>query len=167
MNTTVKALGATVGAVALVGSSVALALPAIEQGVAGSQTVDAALASHEGAAPQAGTVRVAGVQGSFSFDQNTVTSSADIANVFNKAAATLCASLPKYGVAQAAQTIAVSTGGEYGFTAQMGELSGSKGAESSIIGCSCASNVPGGGAIANAEVEGVTLASLAAMAGAK
>lgn len=33
-----------------------------------------------------------------------------------------------------------------------------------IMGCSCASNVAGGGAVANAEAEGVTLESVLAQA---
>lgn len=39
-----------------------------------------------------------------------------------------------------------------------------QGADSYTIGCSCATNGPGGGAIANAEVSGVSLATLAALA---
>ena len=39
-------------------------------------------------------------------------------------------------------------------------------ADSNELGCSSASNAPGGGAIANAEVSGVSLASLMTMAAA-
>ena len=52
----------------------------------------------------------------------------------------------------------------HAFTAAIGEMT-EEGAVSSIIGCACSSNQPGGGAIANAEVSGVPLASIAAKVG--
>ena len=50
--------------------------------------------------------------------------------------------------------------------ATVAEMAEEEGADSYVLGCSCASNAPGGGAIANAEVSGVSLASLMAMAAA-
>ena len=50
--------------------------------------------------------------------------------------------------------------------ATVAEMAEAEGADSYVLGCSCASNAPGGGAIANAEVSGVSLASLMAMAAA-
>ena len=46
----------------------------------------------------------------------------------------------------------------------MDELAGEEGAASYVMACSCATNVAGGGAIANAEVEGVSLETLVQMA---
>ena len=50
------------------------------------------------------------------------------------------------------------------FTATVDELAGEEGAASYVMACSCATNVAGGGAIANAEVEGVSLETLVQMA---
>ena len=50
------------------------------------------------------------------------------------------------------------------FTATVDELAGEEEATSYVMACSCATNVAGGGAIANAEVEGVSLETLVQMA---
>ena len=48
--------------------------------------------------------------------------------------------------------------------ATVDELAGEEEATSYVMACSCATNVAGGGAIANAEVEGVSLETLVQMA---
>ena len=82
-----------------------------------------------------------------------MSSNAEISGVFCKAAATLCASLPTYGC-EAVKAAA----------ATVDELAGEEEATSYVMACSCATNVAGGGAIANAEVEGVSLETLVQMA---
>ena len=52
------------------------------------------------------------------------------------------------------------------FEATVDEMAEGKGAKTLVMACACASNVPGGGAIANAEVSGVSLEAIAQMAGA-
>ena len=89
---------------------------------------------------------------------------AEISGVFCKAAATLCASLPTYGC-EAVKAAAVTVAGpNASFTATVDELAGEEEATSYVMACSCATNVAGGGAIANAEVEGVSLETLVQMA---
>ena len=101
------------------------------------------------------------MEGTFSYTQDAVSSNAEISGVFCKAAATLCASLPTYGC-EAVKAAAVTVAGpNASFTATVDELAGEEEATSYVMACSCATNVAGGGAIANAEVEGVSLETLA------
>ena len=103
------------------------------------------------------------VQGAFTFSQDELTPNKTIATVFKTAANALCSSMPRYAEGMAAPS---RMGGDvpHAFTATIGEMT-EEGAVSSIIGCACSSNQPGGGAIANAEVSGVPLASIAAKVG--
>lgn len=103
------------------------------------------------------------VQGAFTFSQDELTPNKTIATVFKTAANALCSSMSRYAEGMAAP---IRMGGDvpHAFTATIGEMT-EEGAVSSIIGCACSSNQPGGGAIANAEVSGVPLASIAAKVG--
>lgn len=121
-------------------------------------------AGHEQARGE-GLTGVANVQGTFSYDQNAVTPSATIANVFMKAVSSLCTSMPNYGVAMLGQSITVRGYGT-SFEATVPELQESEGAVANLMACSCSSNLAGGGAVANAKVSGVSFESLARMAGA-
>lgn len=158
-----KATGAVLGAVALAGSGVAVAAPAIM----GADAMPQAMAQEQvQAASLQDAGNVAKVEGAFSYNQDAVTSSADIAKVFCKAAAAVCASMPEYGVAQVADAIEVGGDVANGFAATVGEMALDEDVASFLMACSCASNIAGGGAVANADVSGVSLESIAAMAGA-
>lgn len=103
------------------------------------------------------------VQGTFSFTQDTVSGNDYIRDTFVKAATAVCASMPEY---QAEGSIEV-TGCGYCFTATAEDFAaGEDNAAPRIMGCACASNGAGGGAMASAEVSGATVASIAAMFGA-
>ncbi|MCI8366739.1 MAG: hypothetical protein HFJ66_03955 [Eggerthellaceae bacterium] len=155
---TVKTLGGVMSAVALIsgGAGMAVAAPAV------AAPVDAAPIT---AADEASGVvdAVRAVEGTFSFTQDAVTSNADLSGVFSKAAATLCAALPTYSVEAVSSAIQV-TGPEASFEATVADMAADEDAVSYQMACACASNVPGGGAIANAEVEGVSLETLVMMA---
>lgn len=112
----------------------------------------------------AGVVSASVVAGAFSYDQAVLTPSGDIAGAFAKAASAVCASLPDY-CADVQRVLAVS-GPAGSFEATVSGMAGEDGAQSHVMGCACSSNVAGGGAIANAEVSGVALSSVAALAGA-
>lgn len=167
-----KAASTMMGAAMIMGGAMA-ALPAeaVAQGMpdgpdaaAAAFAQDAAELGLEGvvAAP---STNVREVQGTFSFDQATVTSNEAIANVFQRAAATLCQTLPDYGVSVVEQGMdAIKVAGPDGsFVATVDELSDGEDF-GTIMGCACATNAPGGGAIANAEVQGVALTAIAALA---
>lgn len=166
----VKATSTMMGAAMIMGGALA-ALPVEAQAqdvadVSGAQAAfaqDAAELGLEGSVAQ--TSSVSSVQGTFSFDQNALTSNEAMANVFQKAAATLCQTMPEYGVAVAGEGLgAIEVSGPDGsFSATVDELADGEDF-GAIVGCACATNAPGGGAIANAEVQGVALATIAAVA---
>ena len=147
MTTSAKTIGAAASSLILLSSAALAAAPAVMDITAEATGVQR-------------------VEGQFSYDQGVVTSNETIASVFAKAAATLCqATADGYGV-YTAQAIKVSVAGLPTMEATVAEMAEEEGADSYVLGCSCASNAPGGGAIANAEVSGVSLASLMAMAAA-
>lgn len=155
---TVKTLGGVMSAVALIsgGAGMAVAAPAV--------AAPAEPAPITAADEAAGTVEaVKAVEGVFSFTQDTVTPNQDISGVFSKAAATLCAALPAYSVEAVSNSIQV-TSPSGAFEATVADMAASEDAVSYQMACACASNVPGGGAIANAEVNGVSLETFAKMA---
>ena len=146
---TVKTIGGVMSAVALISGGA---------GVAQAATIEPAAAAPDTEAP------ARAVEGTFSYTQDAVSSNAEISGVFCKAAATLCASLPTYGC-EAVKAAAVTVAGpNASFTTTVDELAGEEEATSYVMACSCATNVAGGGAIANAEVEGVSLETLVQMA---
>lgn len=157
-----KKTGAILGAVVLASVGAAGVAPLMAQAEAPAVgAVQPAETAHaDGAA-------VARVQGSFAFDQATISSAESITTVFGKAAATLCGGLPSYGANAVARAITVSGDVDTAFEATVSEMAADAETRELIMACACSSNVAGGGAIANAEVSGVTLESLAAMAGVR
>lgn len=104
----------------------------------------------------AGCVQKAAVAGEFACTQDCLTPTASISGVFMKASAALCQSM-----AQAA--VVATADGSYTVSHDGSVVSvqpGGEGDQSQIMGCACASNVPGGAAVMNARVDGVSLASL-------
>ena len=158
----IKTLGGVMSAVALISGGAGVAQAATVDSAAPAPAMPVVTAASDSAAPEAPGART--VEGSFSYDQDAVTANAEISGVFCKAAATLCASLPTYGCETAKAAAITVAGPGASFTATADELAGEEGAASYVMACSCATNVAGGGAIANAEVEGVSLETLVQMA---
>lgn len=106
------------------------------------------------------------VEGTFSYDQAVTTSNASITDVFSKAAAVMCHSMPEYTVANAK---AIRVGGPAGqsFSATIDQMGGQQNDGSIVIACACSTNGAGGGAIANAQASGVMLETIMAFAGAR
>lgn len=155
---TVKTIGGVMSAVALISGGAGVAQAATIEPAAAAPAAATTLAAADAEAP------ARAVEGTFSYTQDAVSSNAEISGVFCKAAATLCASLPTYGC-EAVKAAAVTVAGpNASFTATVDELAGEEEATSYVMACSCATNVAGGGAIANAEVEGVSLETLVQMA---
>lgn len=152
MKTTVKNAGAVLGAAMMATAGIAGAVPAF---------ADEAPAAAEAQASEAGAAEARAVDGEFAFAQDKVTG----IGVFAKAAAAVCASLPNHAATCTCLQIAVQSG-DAQLIATVQEMMADGEMETHIMGCSCASNAPAGGAVANAEVSGVSLASLAAMMGA-
>lgn len=156
-----KTIGAAAGGLLLVSSAALTAAPALldmtaeATPVAAEQATESAVAGVQEARP---------VEGTFSYDQGVVTSNAEISSVFARAAATLCQAVEIESMVSVAGPLTIAVNGAPVAEATVADLSDDEGTDSYVIGCACASNVAGGGAVANAEVSGVTLASLAAMA---
>lgn len=164
-----KTVTALVSTVALSASAFAGAAPALADNAkqASDQAPQSISQQQSTSDAASSTVKVANVQGTFGFSQNVLTSTADITTRFSKAAASLCANMPTYLVSRSEAPIAVGGDVDSGFSATLSEIAEQEGTESYELACSCASNGPGGGAIANAEVEGVSLASIAGMSRAR
>lgn len=152
MKTTIKNAGAVFGVAMMATAGIAGAVPAF---------ADEAPAIAEAQAVDAGQKTLQAVEGEFSFTQGKITSM----SAFNKAAAAVCASLPNYIVECTCWNIALQSG-DTQLTATVADMMADGEMETHLMGCACASNVAGGGAIGNAEVSGVSLASIAAMMGA-
>ena len=166
-STTKKKAALIAGSATLAFAGAAAYLPAVALAAQpdGGQAADAVQQdAQETAATGLETVR--NVQGAFSFTQDEVTPNGTISGVFNRAAAAVCASLPTY--VSAVQDLSISVGGSAAgneFVGTVDEMASEEGAKAFLMACSCASNVAGGGAIANAEVSGVSLESIARAAG--
>jgi len=159
MKKTAAVAGVITGAMVLTGASAAALAAAPEATVA---PVEAAAAQEaEAFSP---FVRVANVQGTFAASQDVLSTVDEIAGMFRKASAAMCASLPNYDVTAVQAPIAVTGDVENPFDATVTQMVEEQGGQSYILACACASNVPGGGAIANAQVEGISLAAIAAVA---
>lgn len=167
-STSVRAAGCVVGTLALVGgAAAAIAVPVAFPDAAAQSVEPACEVVVDAAQVPGGLVRFSNVEGTFSFDQNTVTPLERIASMFRNASAALCASLPTYDLPEASWPITVGgSASDHEFTATVDQMAVYEDAMSYIMGCACASNLPGGGAIVNAEVQGVTLESIAQQAGA-
>ena len=160
MSKTVKKATAVVGCAMLASSAIVAPAMAIES----NGTCDAVAiqdVSQEAVATESHDA-VSKVVGTFVYTQDSLSSNAYISGIFSKAAATLCASLPDYAVRSVASDLRVS--GIDGLSWTVPEQMLEEGDSAKIIGCSCASNAPGGGAVAQAEVSGVSLEALVALA---
>lgn len=138
--------------------------------IAFGETVDTALPdasnatwSHvEGtsATAESPVVSVPNVSGGFSYQQSAVTPNWKIAEVFQKATSALCNATSEFTVTAAADwSLTVSGDVERAYTATLGELAADD-EQTTLMGCSCAANTPGGAALINAEVTGVPLAAI-------
>ncbi len=153
-----KLFGSLASSVLLVGAGAAVAAPAVTA-VTGDDAVAYAAPVEKAAAPaKAG---VADVKGDFGYTQLAVTSTTDITGVFSKAAAVLCTGLPDYAVEGVAGALTITGGTQ--MQATVADMQADDAAASVLMACACASNTAGGGAVANADVSGVTLATVAAL----
>ncbi|MEC4272356.1 hypothetical protein VJ923_04170 [Adlercreutzia sp. R25] len=158
--TIVKASSAVLGAAVLATSGVALASPLLAQ-----ESTDFVMVAQEAAHQNDAEKAPAKVEGDFSFSQSAVTSTSEFSQVFLKAASSLCASLPDYAV-NGCSDLAVSVNGVTKIDGTIDDLIEEQGAVGSLMACACASNIPGGGAVANVGASGVSLESIAQAAGA-
>lgn len=163
MNKNAKKITGALTSLTLVAGAGAVVASTAVQAEAATET-QAAVAVENGFQGESSLASAPIENGVFAYSQTALSSNKTIAEVFCKAAATLCASLPDYGGSYVQSAITVSGNADNAFSATVDEMADREGAAKHVMACSCASNVPGGGAIANAEVEGVSLESVATMA---
>lgn len=152
---------ALIGAAALVGTSAFVAAPALALAPDAVTECESAAANDWVVSDKAASV--ARVEGSFSFDQDAVSSNESLRQVFAKAAAALCEGLPVYELtSELTSDGSILVSGPGGFMeATVADMAEEDGSSAYVMGCACSSNGAGGGAIANAEVSGVALESVA------
>ena len=104
------------------------------------------------------------VEGTFTWDQGTITPNEVIKSVFQKASIALCDAASELTIADAEDwAISVSGDVQQAYSATLGELADES--EGTMIkGCTCVSNGAGGPASINAQITGVPLASIIARA---
>lgn len=99
-------------------------------------------------------------EGTFSYDQATITPNEQIATVFRGATATLCQATEDFAqVNPLAWQISVNGAVDEAFTADVGELSGES-AVSQVMTCTCGGNPADGRAIITADVKGIPVSYL-------
>lgn len=159
---TTKKWAAAAGSIVLASSALAGVGTAVAAEVAADAPEAAAAEAAEGA-QGAGAVKQATVQGEFAYDQATVTPTATISAMFTKAAATLCATAPEYAQQCVVNCPIHVTGNGAAMDATVADMAGEDGNKAMIMGCACSTNAAGGGAIMNAQAEGVAIATVVAM----
>lgn len=156
-------MGAVAGSAVLAAGFALAGAAQVQPALASEADGAVAAAAAEGAQAGAiGAVQVRAVEGDFAFDQVALTPTAGISAVFAKAATALCAGLPDYALTCACGA-PIMVAGPDGVVMQATVADLADGAEGSLVmGCACATNAAGGGAIMNAQVSGASLASVLA-----
>lgn len=157
---TSKKWAAVAGSVVLASSALAGVGTALAVEADGATGVAAEAATD---AQAAGAVKAAAVEGDFAYNQAAVTPTATISSTFTKAAATLCVAAPEYAQQCVVNCPIHVTGNGAAMDATVADMAGEEGAQSTLMGCACATNAAGGGAIMNAQAEGVAIQTVLAI----
>ena len=158
-------LGTMAATLVISGGGTALAEEA-PQGASDASSASTKADAASGVAPSVNEAEAS--QGEFAYDQTAITPNSIIKDVFQRATAALCNATDDFAVSNPLEwKITVSGDVDTAFEATVSEMAADAETRELIMACACSSNVAGGGAIANAEVSGVTLESLAAMAGVR
>lgn len=156
--------GALAGSAVLASAAMAGALQPAFAADAGTVTpaVDAA-ASQEASGADLQAAGPQAVRGAFAFSQDVVSGNATISGVFAKAAAALCSGLPQYNLACLCGAPIMVAGPDGSVSqATVENLAADADGKTFSMGCACATNAAGGGAIVNAQVSGVAIADVLA-----
>ena len=166
MKESARFVGTFVGASLLVGAGIGTAYASSATDREPVQDVSSALVETEQQDAGIATTKVANVQGAFSFDQNVTTGNEEIRQVFQKAVARMCASLPQYDLEDGFDW-PISITGDDGSSqvTTLDKMEGEQGTTGKIMTCSCTANAAGGRSIVTAEVEGVSVEAVAVEAG--
>lgn len=154
-----KMTGSVIGSAILLGGIAAV--PALaETSIDVEPTTDCSMQEESGKQSESAAVSV---QGEFSYTQDAITTNEAIRGVFAKASSAVCASLPTYDLSHTGLKMIVKNGSTETIACIEDMLDGKPSTQ--IVGCACSSNIAGGGAVANAEVSGMSIKSMAVMMG--
>ena len=152
-------VGAVASAVIIAGTGTALAAQSAPAFVPAADA--AAVEQIAEGESLAGYVDVANVEGTFSFDQTTVSDNAAIAGTFRKATQIMCGAREQQSAATVdGWQIEVSGDVANGYTATLTEAARAADPVQKFMTCTCSNNLPGGTAIATALVEGISVGDL-------
>ena len=110
---------------------------------------------------------IANVQGEFAFNQDVVTPTDEVFNLFGTAVTGVCASPAAPSIVEGEAedwTISVDGDVEHSFSAKLRDLA-EQSSKTQTMACACANNPAGGSLIANAQVTGIPMADIVEMAG--
>ena len=156
-----KKVGAGAVSLCLVGSAAMAAAPAIIN----LTTPDApeAVAYADSATQTASSAEMTGF---FSADQEKVTPSSRIKEIFLKAS-TMCASMQIEVLNELSPEISVGGDVDNPVVATVDELADSEGTQRMILACACSTNDVNGDAVVNADVSGVSVEDIANLVGVR
>ena len=146
-----------IGSLAMSGLMLAGGAAAVGVPMAEAATADQAFVAQTIDAEQSGANEVREVKGEFSFDQNRISETDSIRGMFMAAVNALCSPTVDNAAVAEAKPISVYVGQIETMHALVSEMSAESEMSPYSMGCACASNVAGGGAIVNADVQGVPL----------
>lgn len=155
----VKMTGSVIGSAILLGG-IAVAPALAESPVDVEPTADCSM-WEESSKQSESAAAIA--QGEFSYTQDAITANEAIRGVFAKASSAVCASLPAYDLSHMGLKTIVKNGSAEMIACIEDMLDGKP--STKIVGCACSSDIAGGGAVANAEVSGMSIKSMAVMMG--
>lgn len=154
-----KMTGSVIGSAILLGGIAAV--PALaDSSIDVEPTADCPMQEESGKQSESAAVSV---RGEFSYTQDAITTNEAIKGVFAKASSAVCASLPTYDLSYTGLKTIVKNGSIETIVCIEDMLDGEPSTQ--IVGCACSSNIAGGGAVANAEVSGMSVKSMAVMMG--
>lgn len=154
-----KTVGAIASAALLVSAGVTT-VASVQSASAESVSQDAIESVSKDAAGST-LASVSSVQGSFAYDQNALTATSVVRDVFMKATQAMCSTAPFLADAMAGNiAVSVVNDGAGSYYLSVDDVAASDAATDQIVGCACSSNLAGGGAVANVEVRGIPISEL-------
>jgi DMSO/TMAO reductase YedYZ molybdopterin-dependent catalytic subunit len=157
--------GALVGTALLGTATTALAASASQAPAADEPVPSVAAVVQTAEEGARGLVKVANVQGTFSYSQDVEMPNEAVKAVFQKTKAAVCNTITVYE--SAVEDFLISVGGAVPapYTATVAQMADQTQTTAATVSCSCTSNSAGGWAIANSRVSGVSVSDVARLAG--
>ena len=143
------------------------AAPALANPVASDRVTDASVTedSNSSATVKSAQVTDSKVEGTFTFDQTTITSNKEIATFFQQVSKAVCQAIANFETENPlGWKLSVAGDVKHGFMAPVGDLA-SEDSVNQVMTCTCGGNPAGGRAIITADVKGIPIEYLLSRAG--